>query len=116
MYSQILAQRLRDRDHDALSVHERLDLGGTEDREIFDAAQRDRRAILTNNAPHFIPMALRAMESGAEQYGLLLTDDRAMPRGRNALGPYIELLDVLMGRNPADDAFVNQIRWLTRPT
>lgn len=115
MYSQLLAVRLRERGHDVVSVHERPRLEGEEDAAIFDAARADRRAILTDNAAHFVPLARRASESGVEHYGVVLSDDRALPRSLNTLGPYIELVDELMSRHPEADALLSQVRWLTRP-
>lgn len=83
---------------------------------IFEAMQVERRAILTNNARHFVPIARRAMEGRVAHHGLILTSDRALPHTRHNLGAYIELLDELMSANPDEDALLNQIRWLRKPT
>lgn len=116
MYSQVLARRLRERGHDVVSVHERPRLEGEEDAAIFDAARREQRAILTENAAHFVPLARRASESGVDHYGLLLSDGRSLPRALNALGAYIELLDALLSTHPEEDALLGRTLWLRKPT
>jgi hypothetical protein len=35
-----------------------------------------------------------------------------MPRGRQTIGRYVEVLEALLRANPRDDAFTDRIQWL----
>lgn len=53
-----------------------------------------------------------ALGSGQAHSGLLLTDDRSMPRGRNTIGLFVRVLDEFLEAYPAENALRNQLRWL----
>ena len=110
-YSPEIARQLRARGH-VVCVAERSDLIQLRDDGIFELMARARRAILTNNARDFVPLAARAARAEDEHFGLLLTSDESMPRRREAIGLFVRVLDELLAANPAEDACRNQVRWL----
>jgi hypothetical protein len=112
-YSPSLARALRDRGHDVEAIAERADLVGAADEVVLAAAAREGRGLMTNNARHFVPIAGRRLEAGGSHYGLILTSDRTLPRGREAIGGLTRALEALLTSVPADDALTDQTRWLT---
>jgi hypothetical protein len=116
MYPSDIAALLRRNGHDAVSVHERRDLPSKPDPTIFAAAQAEQRAVLTNNVRDYTPIVTAAARDGVAHYGVILTSDRSLPRSRHLVGLYAEVLDELMSANPEDDALLDRIVWLTRPT
>ena len=115
MYMPVLARRLRERAHDVVSAEER-GLLATPDTVIFEAMRVEGRAILTNNVVDYMPIVNGAMANGLAHSGVVFTSDRSLPRNKSWLGAYIEALDALMCCNPDDNALLNQVRWLMRPT
>ncbi len=109
MYSARIARSLRERGHDAAAVAERLDLRGAGDEEVFSAAIRERRALVTDNIADLRPTADRHVTGGRHHYGLIVTTHRAFPR--QLVGPIVVALDRLMRARSADDALANQIVW-----
>jgi hypothetical protein len=112
MYSPEIARQLRSRDHDVVAVAERAELLSGSDREIFIRMSAERRAIVTNNVPDYMALFAEAIAAGADHYGLLLTDDRSMPRRRDAIGTFVRVLHECLQAHPPEDALRNQLRWL----
>jgi len=112
MYSPEIARQLRARGHDVIAVVERQELISRSDREIFERMAQERRAIVTNNVPDHIALFTQVSAAGGEHYGLLLTDDRSMPRRRDAIGTFVRALGEFLGSHPDDAALRNQFRWL----
>ncbi len=110
-YANEIAAALRAAGHDAVTVSER-ELMGTDDESLLALASSESRALLSNNAQDFVPLVIRWAGSGQDHCGLLLTSDASLPRGRNAIGRYIEILRALMDDNPGARALANQVRWL----
>jgi Domain of unknown function (DUF5615) len=88
-YSKVIAEQLRDRGHDVVSVTERPELIGVKDDELF-TLPTDRRAIVTENWPHFQLEMRRAEADGTTYYGVLFTSRK----------------------QPAEDALLNSYCWL----
>ncbi|MDE3133946.1 MAG: DUF5615 family PIN-like protein [Acidobacteriota bacterium] len=114
LYSKEIAVQLRTLGHDVVAVSE-LDLDGTKDPALLTVAATERRALVTNNARDFVPIASRWLASGREHSGLLLTFDRGLPRDRREIGRHVRTLALALDANPDDDALLNQIRWLSPP-
>jgi predicted nuclease of predicted toxin-antitoxin system len=107
-----IARRLRSRGHDVEAVAERPELISLPDRELFARMAFERRAILTNDVPHYLQLFNAALGAGENSYGLLLIDDRSMPRARNTIGLFVRVLEGLLEAHPAEDSLRNQLRWL----
>jgi hypothetical protein len=108
MHAPVVAQALRDRGHDVMSVAENPDLRALTDDELFAwAAERGRR-LVTENVKDYRRLLLRSEESGQLTAGLLLTSSRTFPRSRRNPGPLVEALDSWLCRpdaaqRPAED-------------
>ncbi|MCP9486362.1 MAG: hypothetical protein MSC30_10915 [Gaiellaceae bacterium MAG52_C11] len=98
--------------HDVESVDARADLRSLPDVLLFAAAQAELRAILTNDVKGFVPLVQNAAEQGDDHHGLLLTNDRSLPRSSRTIGRFVSLLDKLLVANLAGDAFLNRTIWL----
>ncbi len=112
MYSNRIAQQLRRKGHDVMSVGESEQLTGRSDVEVFAAAAAERRAIVTNNVDDYMRLFNGALEEGTDHEGLLFTSDRSLPRSRSTVGRFVRVVDKVLRENPSEDAFRNQIRWL----
>ena len=107
-----IARQLRSRGHDVEAAVERPELVALPDHELFARMAAERRAILTNNVPDYIRLFNEALAGGQEHYGLVLIDDRSMPRSRNTIGLFVRVLHDFLEASPAEDALRNQLRWL----
>jgi hypothetical protein len=112
LYSPRIALELRDRGHDAISVHDRPGLVGLPDAALLDAAIEDRRALVTENAGDFVPLAARLALEGRDHFGVVLTSSASLSRARNTIGRHVRALDAFLTERPAVDARRNQIAWL----
>lgn len=111
-YSPTIAQRLRDRGHDVVSVEEDPALRGRADREVWTYAIAERRAVLTEDVGHFVAFVREWLLAGERHCGVILTTPKSMPRGRRTIGVFIDKLDALLNERPAEDALVDQVHWL----
>jgi len=114
-YSPAIAQALRRRGHEVVSVVEREDLVERSDHELMTQASSERRAVVTENARDFVPLARQTAASGASHYGIVLSSPRTMPRSAGTIGAFVGALELLLLEHPADDALSDQVRWL-QPT
>lgn len=100
MYPATLAEQLRARGHDAVSVHD-LDfrhLEGAPDAEVFAAAIRHDRAILNENVADFRWLETDALARDAPSPRLIFTTNRKFPRGMaGTLGRLVVALDAALG-------------------
>jgi hypothetical protein len=113
LYSPRIAAELRNRGHDAISVHDRPALVGLPDAALLDLMVADRRALLTENAGDFVPLAGRLTLEGREHFGLVLTSSAAFPRSRDTIGRLVRALDAFLAERPGEHALRDQIAWLT---
>jgi predicted nuclease of predicted toxin-antitoxin system len=110
MWDQNIAEQLRKNGRDVMSVRERPDLRMMGDDVVFAAAQMEGRAIVTENHRDFRPLAQRALLEGRSHYGLILTDNRSMPRARpGTLGRMVRQLIALL---EAETDVTNREIWL----
>lgn len=108
-YSPRIAAELRERGHDVQSVKERDDLRGATDRQLWERAAAEGRAIVTENVADFMTLAREASAAGDSFAGLVFTSSRSLPRSRATIGVYVELLDELVRSAPPP----GEVRWLT---
>jgi len=55
---------------------------------------------------------VRRSAAGADRSGVLLTSDGSLPRGKDSVGRYVEILRKVMAAHAAADGLANQVRWL----
>lgn len=110
-YSPKIAERLRDKGHEAVAV---IDRGGEleEDEPLLTLCHDEKRALLTDNVGDFVVIARRWAAQGRSHAGLVFTSEASMPRSRKTIGRYVQALDRLMGELPGDEALFDQVRWL----
>lgn len=70
------------------------------------------RALLTENAIDFVPLAQQAVLAGQEHAGVILTSPRRIPRRRDTIGLFVSTLDVFLNQRTAKDACHTQTLWL----
>jgi hypothetical protein len=97
MFRPAIAEQLRRRGHDAIAATERPDLAKLEDPDLFAAAQREERAIVTENVPDFLRLDRFHRQQGLARYGVLLTTDRRFPRhSPGSIGRLLSALDAFL--------------------
>lgn len=104
MYPPAIADQLRIRGRDVTAVTERSELRSLPDGAVFAVAQRERRAVVTENVADFIPLANEADQRGEPHYGLVLVDPSRYPRGaRRTRGQMVTELEKLLGASATDE-------------
>ncbi len=104
MYPQAIAEQLRTRGHDVVSVHEPgyRALEGAPDEQIWAAAIAEERALVSENVQDFRRIEADALARGEPTAGLVFTTDRQFPRGDpGTLGRLVRALDTFL-RTPPD--------------
>ena len=87
-----------------VAASERADLAGLSDERLLEAAAGEGRALLTENARDFEPLARRYAAEAREHAGLVLASARRWPRTRAGLPALAEAIAALLGAHPAPDA------------
>jgi hypothetical protein len=114
-FSKLIAGQLRELGHDVVSVTERPELSGLNDHEVLSAMTRERRMLVTENWADFHREIRRAEADGLDHCGVLFTSARQLPRSRGTVGLFVRVLDDFLVRHPAEDALVNNYRWIPEP-
>jgi predicted nuclease of predicted toxin-antitoxin system len=112
-YSPKIAEELRNRGHDVVSVKDRDDLRGLTDRDLWSRAIAEGRVFLTDNVADFMPLVREAVAGGDPFMGVVFTSPRSMPRSTATIGTYVTKLDQLLHQRSRDDALASQVHWLT---
>jgi predicted nuclease of predicted toxin-antitoxin system len=113
MHAPVLAQRLRERGHDVVSVAEDSGLRAMTDDEVYNWAAEEQRRIVTENVKDFRRILVRAQQAGGPTAAVLFTSSRVFPRARRNPAPLIAALDAWL-RSP-DVCHRNDEDWL-RPS
>jgi len=103
MYSATVAEHLRSRGHDVVSVHEGEYrwLEGAPDAEIATAAIEDGRTLVTENVADYRRLEADALAGGRPIPALVFTTNRQFPRGHPATtGSLVRSLDYLLSHPP----------------
>lgn len=111
-YSPKIAVELRKRGHDIVSATERDDLRGLGDRELWNLASAEGRALMTENVADFMPLVREAASDGGQHFGVVFTSPRSLPRGPRTVGRYVKTLGRFLRDRPADAALADQVHWL----
>ncbi len=99
MYPASIAEQLRLRGHDAVSLHDPdyRQLEGAPDEEIFTLATAIERAIVTENVPDYRRLEAAALARDEPAPGLVYTTNRQFPRGEPATaGRFVLALAALL--------------------
>jgi hypothetical protein len=115
LYSQAIAEGLRECGHDVISVHDRPDLEGLKDEQLFPLIVGEHRALLTEDWPDYQAEMRKATDAGRDHYGVLFTSRNQMPRSKQTIGLHIRILHDFLTRHPDEDALLNSYRWLPEP-
>lgn len=103
MYPPAIAEQLRDRAHDVEAVTERAELRGLADIEIFAQAQREQRAVVTENIADFSVIVDGYDQRGQGHYGLTFVPADTHPRGNpRTVGRMVVELSQLLSEHPEE--------------
>src|ERR1700752_2744973 len=97
MFAVLIAEELRARGHDVVSVHE-APCRGTPDADVFDLARTEGRAVVTENVSDSRPLAEALLAAKGSYPGVLFTTDKRWPR--TDPGRLITALDDVMKATP----------------
>lgn len=112
LYSKQIAEELRARGHDVVSVKERDDLEGLLDEQLFPLMSAEQRAILTENWGDYNRLIQQAAAEGMTHFGVVFSSRQKLPRSRETIGLYVRVLDDFLTRHPTVDAFLDSSRWI----
>jgi hypothetical protein len=104
MYAAAVAEQLRARGYDAVSVldHEHGRLRGAPDEAVFATAAAEQRVLVTENVSDFRRIEDEALATGREHPGLIYTTNRQFPRGDPAtIGRLVLALDRILAEQPS---------------
>jgi len=99
MFSGALAEQLRRRGHDVVSIQDASysRLQGASDRDVFEAALEEGRTVVSEDVSGFRGLELEAVAEGRAVPRFIFTTDRQFPRGDPAtLGRLVRALDALL--------------------
>jgi predicted nuclease of predicted toxin-antitoxin system len=104
-----IAAMLRKAGYDVDAVAEREDLVGRSDRIVFEIANREDRAVITNNIKDFRPLAAEWLAQGRVHAGLILL---ASPRTRtrHAIAAIADAIETVLRDHP--DGLTGSERWI----
>jgi Domain of unknown function (DUF5615) len=104
MYPHAIADRLRASGREIEAVTRRADLRALPDSDIFATAQRERRAIVTENISDFSQIADDHDHRGIVHHGLVLVDPGKYPRGApGTIGRMVTELDRVLAEHPSEE-------------
>jgi len=109
-FSPAIAHRLRERGLDVEAVVEWSDLAEKPDREVLDSANREGRAVVTNNIKDFRPIAAERLAEGRGHAGLILVQ-ASRGRRRADTGRLADAIETVMREHP--DGIAGSERWLS---
>lgn len=104
MYAPAVAEQLRARGHDVLSIHDPgfRWLEGEPDREVFAVAVSEGRAVVTEDVAGFGQLEAESLAQSEQSPGLIFTTNRQFPRGDPAtIGRLVLALDALLREPPS---------------
>lgn len=112
MFPAAIAEQLRSRELDVEAVQERDALREASDITVFGVAQAERRAVVTENVPDYMPLDASAHASGRPHFGLVFTTNKSLPRHRKAfVGEAVQRLHDICIAHSEDEAS-SLVQWL----
>lgn len=110
-YSPRIAEGLRQRGHDAIAAVE-VGWEAEDDEPLLVLCADEERALLTNNVADFAVIGRCWQTEGRSHHGLIFSSDASLPRTRDHIGRYVDVIDALMHDNSGADAFIDRTHWL----
>jgi predicted nuclease of predicted toxin-antitoxin system len=101
--SPAIADQLRSRGHDVVTVAE-AGLAGMTDERVLARAAGDERAVVTNNIRDFRVLHADSLKTRSPHYGIVLVRSGKYSLRRDQLGPLVGALDRLLAHSQATDA------------
>ena len=111
-YPSAIAEQLRDRGHDVVAVVEYPELRELADVRTLAVAATDRRAVVSENAVHFVRLFRDAWREGHEHFGIVIASGRRFSRRTDRIGALVLALDALIRAHPGGDDLANRIVWI----
>lgn len=105
MLSPVIAEQLRDRDHDAVAVAERPELRSMPDDEFLAHATGEWRVLVTMNIGDFARIDATWKSQRRAHAGLMLVPSAGFPQNRSFIGRLVRALDqaIADGSAPSSD-------------
>jgi predicted nuclease of predicted toxin-antitoxin system len=113
MYDPEIAEALRALGHDVVHASERAESKSAGDETIFTIAQNEQRAIFTNNVRDFMPLGNKELQGGGPFHGIVLSNDKSLPRTKSNTGTITALLHALLTQHAEDEALPTAVHWLS---
>lgn len=114
MISPRVARELRDRGFDVVAVKaDRPEWEALPDREILRHATAEGRTVVSNDVLDFQLIHNRMMAEGESHFGILFTDDAAMPRNKASIPLWVQTLASFLETNRDEDALRNRVAFLS---
>lgn len=101
--SPAIADQLRARAYDVVTVVE-AGLAGMTDERVLAWAVREQRAVVTNNIRDFRSLHADSLRTSSPHYGIVLVATGKYSLPRDNVGPLVAALDQLLRRSPAANA------------
>ena len=112
MFSDAIAEQLRTKGHDVISVVANPALVALPDEQIFAHAAADGRALVTANIKDFMPLDARYRAAGQVHHGLILVSTKTFPQNRSFAAAIATALEALL--TDANKIQPSQVLFLTR--
>lgn len=114
MISPRVARELRDKGFDVVAVKaDRPEWEALPDREILRHAAAEGRTVVSNDVLDFQLIHNRMMAEGEGHFGILFTDDAAMPRNKASIPLWVQTLAGFLETNRDEDALRNRVAFLS---
>jgi len=112
MFSDVIAQQLRAKAYDVVSVVAHPALVGLPDDQILAYATTEGRALVTANIKDFMPLDSRYRAAGQAHPGLILVSTKTFPQDRGFTTAVTSALEALL--SGTDKVQPGQVRFLMR--
>jgi predicted nuclease of predicted toxin-antitoxin system len=112
MFSDAIAQQLRAKGYDVVSVVADPALAGLPDDQILAYAVTEGRALVTANIKDFMPLDSRYRAAGQAHPGLILVSTKTFPQDRGFTTAITAALEALL--SGTDKVQSGQVLFLTR--
>lgn len=113
MYPPRLAEELRARGHDVVTIADRPELKGKDDEPLLFAATAEGRVLVSENVSDFPDIIAVLTTEGRPVCGVVLVASRTFPRTDRALGQLIRALDAYLKDRVATERVPGGLHWLS---